>query len=182
MEWYSDLEDLGESGDGMVSVGGGWMETIPGRNSAWNTDSSSGSEEEYTDDEDEVESENSMESDDCVDGNFRDSAGKIQHVDLGDPKSCISVLQDQDPSMKTFASLNRKLKSCPSAWMEEFLVEGGLDVLLGWIGYNQQGTSSTCRCYRDVGVCRLHTDCHEFQDRAAGDHQKRGLCSEARQR
>ena len=125
MEGNSDLDEV-ESEDGMDSVGG---------------DSSSDNDEEY-----ELNSDQSMESGDFVDGSCQDTVGRIppQQVDIGDPKSCISVLKS--PSMRTFTSLNRKLKSCPSAWMEEFLVEGGLEVLLSGL----DTTGKDCKHFSDA--------------------------------
>lgn len=45
-----------------------------------------------------------------------------------DPSTCVSVLRL--PSRKIYTALNKKLKSCERVWMEGFLEEGGLDVLL----------------------------------------------------
>ena len=71
---------------------------------------------------------------------FGEKIGRIlSQVDFQncDPETCISVLKI--PSMKTYAALNRKLKSCPAAWMEGFLEEGGLEVLLEGVNTISKG-------------------------------------------
>ena len=71
---------------------------------------------------------------------FGEKIGRIlSQVDFQncDPETCISVLKI--PSMKTYAALNRKLKSCPAAWMEGFLEERGLEVLLEGVNTISKG-------------------------------------------
>lgn len=45
-----------------------------------------------------------------------------------EPELCVSLLRV--PSLKNFSALHPKLSKCSSQWMTEFLVLGGLDVLM----------------------------------------------------